>query len=220
MRMRNYLVLLILLLFTKEIDAQLLIDAGSDNSDIIESSSFHFNGLNGWPIADYSGNSIYANLYEDEYYLIGVKDAPLGGTVSKNIYLNNNRNYTITSLIKTVYVAANQTFFAGLLLSDGTNRITFDITWGEYSISQIYNEKGTDIQSWKLCEFIEGDVSKPERLYNELRVEKISNNLNFYINNHFVQQIKTPFWFKLSQIGFEVSNNTEIAVDYINVLYR
>lgn len=204
----------------KNMKAQFTFTTGSDNSDIVESSQFGYDGLNGWSKSDYFGNNIYAMHYQNEYYLIGIKDAPYGGRVSKDIYINNNRNYIITTTFKTIYVASNEKYFAGVVLSDGNNRIVFDITWGEFIIQQVFNGKGFDIVPWKLSNSINGNTSEPEKLYNHIEIEKKNGDFYFSINGNFVQKISIPSWFKFTTIGFEVSNNTEIAVDYINVLYK
>ena len=224
--MKKLVCLLFLFNIGTQLHAQLAISAGSDNSDIIESSSFnYFRKLNGWQEV-YSKGGVYTKWYNDEYYLIG-SDFPLNhlNTVFKTVgSVDLKKNFEISTSIKPKYIKEDlQTeFISGVIFGKSTmsncfyfiinNNNQFKIVYGDV------NGNSTLLTDWEYSKYIGLGVNG----FNDckLSIEKSNKLLVFKINNNNIFTYNVPSNFEFKTIGFPINGGTEYIVDYINILYK
>jgi hypothetical protein len=96
---------------------------------------------------------------------------------------------------------------------DLSNHYEFQISGdGHYRIDKVENSKRIEVLAWTKSTLInQGDGEK-----NILSIKRIGTDIHLYINNTYVNYVKFSKFYG-DNLGFVISQNQKISVDYIKV---
>lgn len=167
---------------------------------------------------DFTNNHNEWNVTDDEYvsskikkglYVLRNKSADYVWRFWKDIYLDQSEDFYIETKMK--HTAGDENHAYGIIWGtyDWANGYNFVITSsGYFKIYSYKNEKGNDIQDWKVCKSI-----KPKGQYNVLAIKRKGSIMYFYVNGTKVHSCRfLPFHGTMS--GFLVQQEMTVAVDY------
>ncbi len=148
-------------------------------------------------------------------YNFRFKNNTSGWEVHKQFDLDGSRDFKIEALI--VKKSGVQGYGYGLMWGKSTagDYYSFNITGsGYYRIAKMNNGKFEKLVGWKKSTAIKTGNGP----YNILKIEKINNNINFYINAIKVETLNFSNFFG-NQIGFMVYNDQAVEINYLSVYY-
>ena len=165
-----------------------------------------------WPVKN---NASVAINVKDGSYNLEYKNTTESLEVNKAFDLDQSKDFKIETLI----VKKSGEISYGYGLKWGVNKagdfFSFNITGsGYYRIAKSKNGTYSDIVAWKTS----SDIKKENGPYNILKIEKVANTINFFINDVKVESL--PFEsFYGNRIGFVVYNKQTVEVNYLSIYY-
>lgn len=130
-------------------------------------------------------------------------------------YINTSRDFKILAEIKKISGIQNHGYGIVFGRQDSNNQNLFYINGqGSYSILKMKNGETTYIRNWTQSNSIRTGNGN----YNILKVVKVDNQLEYYINNTKVHTAYNPEFFG-SRLGYIVYHEQKISIPYLSVGY-
>jgi len=164
--------------------------------------------LRDWPLDKNNNNESWI---DNGYYYIYNHDTEYDYRYYSSFDFDMNANYVIEVKLRQVYGSTSNAF--GIMFcSNGTDdNYNFEIkSNGKYRISRRNNKK-YDTETWNTTSFVN---SKGE--YNILKIERINNKINYYINDHLADSKYARSSFG-NDFGFIVRGINKIQIDYLKI---
>ncbi|MGD9977092.1 MAG: caspase family protein [Bacteroidales bacterium] len=156
----------------------------------------------------------YAYVSDGNLFFKSTNPDGAAGCIKELPLFDANREFEIESSIKFVNGETDRNIYliVGKAQSEW-NRYNLGFSnSGDYVIDKSYNNEYTDMVSRTFSTLVK------QNAYNKLTVRKVQNTLYYYINEN--QVFSMPFIsFYGNVFGFQVPQNTEIAVDYLRLSY-
>lgn len=167
------------------------------------------NNSNNWDLED---NRNANSEIENGHFVIKHKRKNSSWRFWKSIYLNVSKDFTIEAKMKQITGGLDNGY--GLVWgSNGWGKsYSFVITSrGSFKVYGYKSEEYFEVQQWKKI----GNI-KPIGSYNNLKIVKKGDDLNFYVNDLRVLTAKfQPFFGSLT--GFVLTRNMSVAIDYLEI---
>ncbi|NDK17628.1 MAG: hypothetical protein GW912_01225, partial [Zetaproteobacteria bacterium] len=152
---------------------------------------------------------------KDGSYNFDYKKTTEGWETHKSFDLDETKDFKIETLI--VKKSGENSYGYGIMWgkSAAGDFYSFNITGtGYYRVSKSKNGVFSDLVAWKTS----SDIKKDNGPYNILKIEKVANTINFFINDVKVESLPFESFFG-NQIGFVVYHKQAIEINYLSVYY-
>ena len=185
------------------------------NSHLIKESII-FDGYtsnkNAWSTTQSS--DVHFEIKDGDYFL-NHKKASGGWSSTINKPIDTSRDFKILADFKKISGIQNNGYGLVFGREDSNNQNLFYINGnGSFTVARIENGKTKNIKDWVTSSAIrEGNGA-----YNVLKIIKISNKLEYYINNKKVYTDYNPKFFG-ERLGYIVYNKQKISIAYLSVGY-
>jgi Caspase domain/Glucodextranase, domain B len=200
--------------YPKTTEPKVVVSHDDDDNfkhDAIFTELFNSNA-NDW--ATNNNDNVLLNIRNGAYNF-NHKRNKLGWTTTKEIKIDESKDYEIETVIRKVSGIQNNGY--GLIWGrkDGDNEFEFFISGdGSYYIKYYEDNKATKIKSWTPS----SSINTGNGAVNKLKVRKEGNKYKFYINDKFVAESYAKAFFG-DRIGFLIYGNQAIAVESLNINY-
>jgi hypothetical protein len=182
--------------------------------DFIVSTSIFYDGFednqNNWDISDNA--QIRQQVYDGKYHFESKNNQ--SQITWKTINIDYSSNFEIEALISYHSGTQNNSygFFWGKSELNNNMFSFFFSATGFYRIDKQVNGVFEPFVDWQESELVN------KFSFNKLTVRKIDNTVYYYLNENYVFEhiFYEPYG---NQIGFHVTNNAAILIDYLNVSY-
>lgn len=161
-----------------------------------------------WPIDKNSNNE---SFLDNGYYYIYNHDTEYDYRYYTSFDFDTNSDFVIETKLRQVY-GSNTNAFGLMFCSDGVkSNYNFEIKCsGMYRISTKTDDQ-YDTKTWSTTTYI-----KHKGEYNILKVEKVKDKINYYINDHLIST-KTVHTFFGKDFGFIIRGVNKIQIDYLKI---
>lgn len=163
-------------------------------------------------VNDRSDGELFANVENGHYILKNLRKDGGSRFFWKKIFIDETQNFIIEARVKETSNGSNR--FGLVWNAEGWKNSNFFCISGNqyYVISQYIDGEFKDVIKWNK----DTSIVRPSGEYNDLMIQKIGQNLLFYVNNN--QVYKTTYQpFKGNNIGFFLSKGISGEVDYLKV---
>jgi len=188
----------------------LLISIGI-KAQMIPVYSEHFKSYdNVWK--QYNNETGMLSVTESKYIISCKMSSDQSIYTVENKKIDMEQDFSIESAI--IHTAGNESQFYGISYGykDDENNFAFCITAdGNYKLTKNVNGESTKLLCGSASTFIKDSGNE----FNTLKIEKIGDDCLFYLNDSLLNRCKFEAFFG-QNIGFVVSGNQTIEVDYLN----
>lgn len=187
-----------------------------NNNNHYTKESIIFDGYtsnkNGWAI----DNSSNAKLeIKNGDYFFEHKRKSGGWTTTINQYIDTSRDFKIEALINKISGEQYNGYGLTFTRKDASNQNLFYINAnGAYSVNSMSNGSNNLKQKWVTS----SAIRKGNGVYNILKVVKIGNKLEYYINNNKVYTDYNPKFYG-NRLGYVLYDDQKISIGYISAGY-
>lgn len=197
--------------YPKAVKPNVIVNNNNYQNDAIFTEDFN-NNTNDW--ATNKNENVSLSVKNGAYNFSHKRDK-FGWTTSKEVKINDSKDFEIETTIKKISGIQNNGY--GLIFGrkDGDNEFEYFISGdGYYQIKYFEDNKTNVIQKWTKTSYI----NKGDGAVNKLKVRRESGKFKFYINNNYVTQSDAKSFFG-DRMGFIVYGKQKVAIQSLNVSY-